>query len=476
MTGPSGNEPRHTQYYTDAEAQYQAKLAQTVAVNPIGVAAGVADYANKTAQFQREQAAALQSMVHQHRPAVHMPGTYYLGYDHPAMQRMVNDDVDPAQVHDTGRAYNEIGNSLVDGQAVLTRAVSASEADWQGDAGDAARGFLGQLAAWTGAVGTAAQLAGNRMAVQGEAVERAKNSMPEPSSFDMGDAVGMMLSEPNPFKWAETADRIEQQFAEKQRKHEEAARVMDTMATSFRDSGATMPAFTPPPTMDSGSDSSITTTQSSVQQPNVRQPNVQQPTAAQPTPHVGDAPVTTRPDGDTSGTSTHLSNVTGTTPQSPSGTPAAPTPGSGNTSNLVGVGPVPPSHQSRQGQGQPPRPGTSGSAGGQAAGKGGVSGRGLAGVPGPGAVAGKGAEFGARMPGGSSGVLAAEQQAARGATAGAQGGRGAGAPGAMGGMGAGAAKGEGGEDQEHQRKIMIEEDGDELFGLDTMVAPPTIGE
>ena len=45
----------------------------------------------------------------------------------------------------------------------------------------------------------------------------------------------------------------------------------------------------------------------------------------------------------------------------------------------------------------------------------------------------------------------------------------------MGGMG-GAGRGQGGDDEEHERKYLIEEDGNSLFGTDELTAPPVIGE
>lgn len=58
----------------------------------------------------------------------------------------------------------------------------------------------------------------------------------------------------------------------------------------------------------------------------------------------------------------------------------------------------------------------------------------------------------------------------------ATGGRGATGMGAMGPMGGAGAGGKGDEDEERLTKFMIEEDRDDLFGLDVKVAPPNIGE
>jgi hypothetical protein len=100
-------------------------------------------------------------------------------------------------------------------------------------------------------------------------------------------------------------------------------------------------------------------------------------------------------------------------------------------------------------------------------GRGGGAGGGGAGGPGArGAVPGAG-------PGAGAGALAAEEAAVRRGGLGAAGARGAGGM-PMGGMGAG--KGQGDEDEEHERKIMIESGGEDVFGSDVLTAPQVIGD
>lgn len=72
------------------------------------------------------------------------------------------------------------------------------------------------------------------------------------------------------------------------------------------------------------------------------------------------------------------------------------------------------------------------------------------------------------------GALAAEEAAARRATAAAVA-RGAG-PGVMGGAPVGAGRGKGNEDEEHQRKFLIEIDPEGTFGSDVLTAPQVIGD
>ncbi|GAB1513445.1 hypothetical protein [Actinophytocola sp. KF-1] len=89
------------------------------------------------------------------------------------------------------------------------------------------------------------------------------------------------------------------------------------------------------------------------------------------------------------------------------------------------------------------------------------------GGPGPG---GRGPVLG---PGPAAGALAAEEAAARRAAAAAARG---GAHGAMTGAPVGTGRGKGDEDEEHQRKVLIEADGEDLFGSDVLTAPQVIGD
>ena len=94
---------------------------------------------------------------------------------------------------------------------------------------------------------------------------------------------------------------------------------------------------------------------------------------------------------------------------------------------------------------------------------------------GPGGNAGPGGNTGARpgvLPGPATGAIAAEEAAARrAATATAR----AGAAGAVGGAPLGA-RGKSDEDEEHQRKVLIETDAESVFGSDELTAPQVIGD
>jgi len=95
---------------------------------------------------------------------------------------------------------------------------------------------------------------------------------------------------------------------------------------------------------------------------------------------------------------------------------------------------------------------------------------GAGGNPGPGA-GGRGGVPGA---GPGTGAIAAEEAAARRAAAAAAS-RG-GAPGGMGGAPVGGGRGKGDEDDEHQRKVLLEIDAEGVFGSDMLTAPQVIGD
>ncbi|WP_197319580.1 hypothetical protein [Saccharomonospora sp. NB11] len=100
-------------------------------------------------------------------------------------------------------------------------------------------------------------------------------------------------------------------------------------------------------------------------------------------------------------------------------------------------------------------------------------GGGLGTMPGPLGPNSPGASTGAAAPGAGAGAAAAGRAAMGGAAAAGARGMGGMPMGAMGGAGA---RGQGSEDEEHQTKYLVEEDGDSLFGSDELTAPPVIGE
>ncbi|NUT54331.1 MAG: hypothetical protein HOV94_44640, partial [Saccharothrix sp.] len=259
----NGSQANQVTYAGQNEAQLRAEYERIRAENP-GLLGGITTlddylrYKQQSAQYQSDQEQQLEQVVENYRPPLTPAGSHYLGYDHKALKSMVTENMAPSTANEQGEAWTKIGNTLAELQTNLTSATAASKGAWQGAAAESAQGYFTNVATWSGNAAQGAQLTGNKLYTQSQAAETAKNAMPEPVEFSTADAYKMFFAEPNPFKWAETIDQIEQKFEEKQQAHERAAEVMTTMSTSFQESGSTMPAFSPPPPMEGsgGGDSS----------------------------------------------------------------------------------------------------------------------------------------------------------------------------------------------------------------------------
>ncbi|RKT51525.1 hypothetical protein [Saccharothrix australiensis] len=518
MAPPNSQSPNATKVdyagQTEAELrdEYQRKVEENPGfVNLVPNVLAYVQYKSEAAAYQAKQEKDLEQVVENYRPPMSTAGSHYLGYPHEQLKSMVTDNMSPSSANEQGEAWTKIGNTLVDLQNNLTKATEAGKGAWQGKAASAAQGYFTNMAAWSGNAAQGAQLTGNKLYQQSQAAETAKANMPEPVDFSTADAYKMFFSEPNPFKWAETIDKIEQKFEEKQQAHERAAEVMTSMSTSFQESGSTMPAFSPPPPMEGTGGG--TGDSSNPQQPgvggrpsvpdgpgggtggtgvagvpgpggggpggggsgggNTNQSGWKPPTGLPlPGPGTGGGPGTGPGDGSGNG----WVPGPGGRPPGPGGRPPG-LPG-GRPPGLPGPGGRPPGLPGG-GRGLP------GGGGGLPGGGGGPGGRGglPGGMGGPGgmAAAGRGGGFG---PGGASGVLGeagrsgaggfgpAGPSAAGGGLAG-RGGAGGTGMGA-GGMGAGAGKGQGDEDKEHKAASYLVETED-VFGDGTMVAPPVIG-
>ncbi|ONI82403.1 hypothetical protein ALI22I_40615 [Saccharothrix sp. ALI-22-I] len=509
---PPQNNSQATQvtYAGQTEAELRAEYERERAANP-GLFGGILTlddylrYKTQSAQYQATQEKQLEQVVENYRPPLSPPGSFYMGYDHKALQTMVTENMVPSTANEQGEAWTKIGNTLAELQTNLTSATAASKGAWQGAAAESAQGYFTNVATWSGNAAQGAQLTGNKLYTQSTAAEQAKNAMPEPVDFSTADAYKMLFSEPNPFKWAGTIDQIEQKFEEKQQAHERAAEVMTTMSTSFQESGSTMPAFSPPPPMSSGGgtgDGNQTGT-GEIGGRQTMPSGVGNGTGTGTGTGTGSGELGV-PGGGTGGGNTHQSGLNGGTGGGNTNLPGG---GGGNT-NLPGggngiyppgpgiyppgTGPngrptVPPGGR----PGMPGGPGTGGRPGG-----GGGGGNGMGRMPGGGggpggmAAAGRGGMGGGGMggggfgPGGSAGALGETGRSGAGgfgpggsgglAGAGAAGRGGAAGVGAGMGAGAGGARGQGDEDKEHKAASYLVETED-VFGDGTMVAPPVIG-
>ncbi|CCH34649.1 hypothetical protein ABZ816_30195 [Actinosynnema sp. NPDC047251] len=427
------------------------------------------------------------------RSAPSEPGAYYPGIPHEELHRSVNTEVDPGVVGEIATTWTDLGNAFTGFTQSIAEAITASEADWVGTAGDGARQALADLGNRAGETGVSAQLAGTLFTQQSRALADARNSVPPPPErpFDVREANDRLLRITDPLELVRQAAADREAFEQQQEAHREAARVVETYDRTVAQTAAAQPAFAPPPV--------------AVQQ---------QSTAETP---VGTGEASSRRGAPVSGVPEvagvpGISGTTGTSatpsagqPGADKGDPVGRVPGGGVTQPSAGSGPVaeplPGRHTSGPGGGVPGggagvgvvpggraggTSGGGGKSGGAAAGRGGAPRIGGPGAGGPGvgkpgvggpavggpAVGGPGGGSGVGAPGSSTG--------ARGSgTGGAGGGRG---PGGVGGAaGLGGVGGVGGapreEDVEHRTpSYLVEPDPDDVFGASGASAPPVIGD
>ncbi|MGM1064410.1 hypothetical protein [Saccharothrix sp. Mg75] len=434
------------------------------------------------------------------RAAPPPPDVHYPAIPHARLHEGVSRGGEPGAVGEVGDIWTRLGNQLATFNDAIGKAITISEDDWVGRAGDGARRALADMGNRAGEAGTAAQLAGTLFAQQSRALSTARASTPPPPAepFDAGAARERLMTITDPVAFARQAAADRAVFEQQREDHEAAARAVETYDRTVAQTAAAQPAFAPPLEAPP---------QPGPPQPDPPRPDPPRPgppraenplvpigsggreRGAVPPPAVGDG------QGDGTGGSTGTSGVvspneppvSGIT--SPSGSGGGSAGGAGSAGGGGNVG--------NPGQGGPGAGGLagvpgSGGGGGRPGGGGSGGGAGFGGrVPGGGAGSGFGPGSGARgvAGGGAAGLLphGGDAPAGRaGGTAGGTGGGGAGGgargAGGVGGVGAGVAggvgagKGAGDEDVERSApSYLLEPDPDGIFGNDQVVAPPTIG-
>jgi hypothetical protein len=112
-------------------------------------------------QELNEQARQLAEGVNTRTPPP-MPTGNYMNNEHRQLQDMVTQGVDPDAVGQMGDTWIEAGNAMTRFQSGVASAITNSEAEWQGTAGNSARTFMANVGNWVGNAGRSAQLAGTQ--------------------------------------------------------------------------------------------------------------------------------------------------------------------------------------------------------------------------------------------------------------------------------------------------------------------------
>ncbi|SDD18042.1 hypothetical protein [Actinokineospora iranica] len=411
---------------------------------------------------------------------VPQPNAHYQGLEHEKLVEMAA-SAQPGEVRTLAEEWKKVGAELARAAEALQRAAFGSETGWTGQAADAMRYRLGQIAEWSMRSSEVFTAASQSIGEQADAAHLAKISMPEPVPYNpeqMAAAAGS-----DPARMAALSWQLQEQFEKSQAAHSEAVHVLSQRDAALASTVISLSELIPPPVLDPGP-------------------------APGPAPDPGGdgvgrpAPVPVGPGGDSGGRRGGGGDSGGgdgggrdvAPPEfrggpGESGRPFVP-PDSGTDPAGGGRAQQPDGGSLRQGGGQSVGaggpaigfgggfvPGGGSFGGGRSGvrttgGRGGFGAGGFgAGGPGAGGSgdAGRGAATGRGAPSGI-GAAGADAAAGRGGTAAGRGAAG------MGTGGMGGARGQGGEDSEHERPTYLQEtDPNDLFGPDELTAPPVIG-
>ncbi|MGH3758339.1 PPE domain-containing protein [Actinophytocola sp.] len=182
----------------------------------------------------------------------------YEGYQHEQLHRMVTEGLVPSQVGDMSESWSKLANAMARFSDRLREHVTRTDAVWQGEAADMARGYTLAVSTWSGRTSRSAQLVCHQLGRQTNAAAQARDTMPEPVPFDLEAQSRAWLADPQAMP-VTVPQSMAQQRDSRQAKAE-AVEVMTKYDRLLESAAAQQPVFSGPPrlTADVG-DESVTT-------------------------------------------------------------------------------------------------------------------------------------------------------------------------------------------------------------------------
>ncbi|MCT2582622.1 hypothetical protein [Actinophytocola gossypii] len=169
-------------------------------------------------------------------------------FDHEQLKQWT-DQAEPGAAQGVADHWASTGAALVEAGDALGRACATSESGWTGEAAEAMRARLNEIAAWSRTTGARITEASQAVARQGEAAETARRAMPEPVPYDPAG----MIREASGGGLLGLAALPQRLFAQKQRHdaaHAEAVRVVTERDNAMHSAAGTVAVFELPPTLD----------------------------------------------------------------------------------------------------------------------------------------------------------------------------------------------------------------------------------
>ncbi|MGW5648042.1 PPE domain-containing protein [Saccharopolyspora sp. NPDC003752] len=168
---------------------------------------------------------------------------------HRELYEAVHAGNDPGRVGQLADEWNRLSSELTESATRMGERLRATEAGWQGEAAEAARSAIQQLADWNHDAGTTAGAMAERVAVQGRIMETAKAEMPEPvGGGEMINAVAAVtFATGNMEGFRQACVDLKAHQDRSASAHEQAVQVMTWMEGESRNIDGDTPKFTPPP-------------------------------------------------------------------------------------------------------------------------------------------------------------------------------------------------------------------------------------
>ncbi|HET6703654.1 hypothetical protein [Amycolatopsis sp.] len=176
------------------------------------------------------------------------PRTLWNNASHEQMNEAITQDANSATVAETSEEWVRVGNDLGTHQKTLASAITASTANWEGDAGDAVREHLAGVGKWLGATAQGATLAGRQQEIHSQALNETQRQMAAnpPVQFDLQATNQRLMSMTDPVQYAAAAGEAMQTYRAQQAAREHAAQIMTQYDETIGGAVAT-PRFPAPP-------------------------------------------------------------------------------------------------------------------------------------------------------------------------------------------------------------------------------------
>ncbi|SFT08958.1 PPE domain-containing protein [Saccharopolyspora flava] len=167
---------------------------------------------------------------------------------HRELYDAVHVDNDPGRVGELAEEWTKLGREMAESADRMAEKLRDTESGWQGEAADAARAAIRELADWSRDAGDSAGALADRLSEQGRIMEKAKAEMPEPKDTEvLRDRVAVLFSTDNLAAFAQAAVDLRVTEEKASDAHEQAVRVMTRMEQDSRGVDADTPTFTKPP-------------------------------------------------------------------------------------------------------------------------------------------------------------------------------------------------------------------------------------